>query len=99
MKLCLANTFVLTAFLLLTACNRTNDVAVGAGAGAEGGTAMNKEFVKPSDGALRKMLTPSQYEVTQHSATERPFSGEYDKFFNPGIYVDVVSGNPLFNSL
>ncbi|MBF0780287.1 MULTISPECIES: peptide-methionine (R)-S-oxide reductase MsrB [unclassified Granulicatella] len=48
---------------------------------------------------LKERLTPIQYEVTQNSATERPFSGEYDDFFEAGIYVDVVSGEPLFSSL
>ena len=43
-------------------------------------------------------LTPMQYAVTQENATERPFTGEYDKMFDPGIYVDVVSGEPLFLS-
>ena len=45
-----------------------------------------------------KRLTPLQYEVTQNEATERPFSGEYDDFYEKGIYVDVVSGEPLFSS-
>ena len=48
--------------------------------------------------ALKQRLTEIQYEVTQNEATERPFSGEYDKFFEEGIYVDVVSGEPLFSS-
>ena len=48
--------------------------------------------------ALKKRLTEIQYEVTQNEATERPFSGEYDEFFEEGIYVDVVSGEPLFSS-
>lgn len=48
---------------------------------------------------LKDQLTPLQYEVTQHAATERPFSGKYDQFNQPGIYVDVVSGEPLFSSL
>ena len=43
-------------------------------------------------------LTPEQFRVTQKSGTERPFTGEYDKHFEPGIYVDVVSGEPLFAS-
>lgn len=43
-------------------------------------------------------LTPEQYRVTQQSGTERAFSGEYDHHFEPGIYVDVVSGEPLFAS-
>ena len=41
----------------------------------------------------------ASYEVTQHAATEPPFSGEYEDFFEKGIYVDVVSGEPLFSSL
>lgn len=44
-------------------------------------------------------LTPLQYAVTQENATEPPFTGEYDQFDQPGIYVDVVSGEPLFCSL
>ena len=43
-------------------------------------------------------LTPEQFRVTQKSGTERPFTGEYDKHFESGIYVDVVSGEPLFAS-
>ena len=48
---------------------------------------------------LRSRLTPTQYAVTQDAATERPFTGRYDHFDQPGIYVDVVSGEPLFSSL
>ena len=48
--------------------------------------------------ALKQRLTEIQYEVTQNEATERPFSGEYDEFFEEGIYVDVGSGEPLFSS-
>lgn len=48
--------------------------------------------------ALKQRLTEIQYEVTQNEATERPFSGEYDEFYEEGIYVDVVSGEPLFSS-
>ena len=47
---------------------------------------------------LKKRLTEIQYEVTQNEATERPFSGEYDDFYEAGIYVDIVSGEPLFSS-
>ncbi len=49
--------------------------------------------------ALKKRLTPMQYAVTQNAATEPAFSGKYDDFFEKGIYVDVVSGEPLFSSL
>lgn len=47
---------------------------------------------------LRKKLTDIQYEVTQESGTEMPFSSEYDDFYENGIYVDIVSGEPLFSS-
>lgn len=47
---------------------------------------------------LKKKLTPIQFEVTQNDATERPGTGEYDQFFEDGIFVDVVSGEPLFSS-
>lgn len=47
---------------------------------------------------LKQRLTPEQYAVTQHAATEAPFSGQYDEFYQDGIYVDVVSGEPLFSS-
>lgn len=48
---------------------------------------------------LKKQLSPIQYAVTQKAATERPFTGKYNHFDQPGIYVDVVSGEPLFSSL
>ncbi len=47
---------------------------------------------------LRARLTPLQWEVTQHGATERPFTNEYDHEFRPGIYVDITDGTPLFLS-
>lgn len=47
---------------------------------------------------LKKRLTPEQYAVTQEAATERPFTGKYDNFWQDGIFVDVVSGEPLFSS-
>lgn len=43
-------------------------------------------------------LTPEQFRVTQQNGTERPYTGEYDDHFEPGLYVDVVSGEPLFAS-
>lgn len=48
---------------------------------------------------LRNRLGDLAYEVTQNAATEPAFTGKYDKFFEKGIYVDVVSGEPLFSSL
>jgi methionine-R-sulfoxide reductase len=56
-------------------------------------------FHKPSDAELRRTLTPLQYQVTQHDATERPFQNAYWDNHRAGIYVDVVSGEPLFSSL
>jgi methionine-R-sulfoxide reductase len=56
-------------------------------------------YTKPSDKELRERLTPQQYEVTQHEATERPFQNEYWDHKEPGLYVDIVSGEPLFSSL
>jgi peptide-methionine (R)-S-oxide reductase len=53
-------------------------------------------YAKTEDALAR--LTPEQYRVTQESGTERPFTGEYDAHYEPGIYVDVVSGEPLFAS-
>jgi len=56
-------------------------------------------FHKPSDADLQHSLTPLQYDVTQHASTERPFHNEYWHNEQEGIYVDVVSGEPLFSSL
>ncbi|MEG1370665.1 MAG: peptide-methionine (R)-S-oxide reductase, partial [Carnobacterium sp.] len=47
---------------------------------------------------LKQKLTDIQYEVTQNNGTERPFTGEYDDFYENGLYVDIVSGEPLFTS-
>jgi methionine-R-sulfoxide reductase len=58
-----------------------------------------KTYQKPSDEELRKKLTRDQYVVTQHAGTEPPFRNEYWDNHEPGIYVDVVSGEPLFSSL
>jgi methionine-R-sulfoxide reductase len=61
--------------------------------------AAQRAYVKPNDSELKKKLTPLQYEVTQHEATETPFHNQYWDNHEPGIYVDVVSGEPLFSSL
>jgi len=58
-----------------------------------------REYQKPDDGTLRKKLTSLQYEVTQKNGTERAFQNEYWNNKKAGIYVDVVSGEPLFSSL
>jgi len=56
-------------------------------------------YTKPSEEDLKNNLTEIQYQVTQESATERPFTGEYWDFYGKGIYVDIVTGEPLFSSL
>jgi len=56
-------------------------------------------FTKPDAAELKRRLDPEQYAVTQEDATERPFHNKYWDHHEPGIYVDVVSGEPLFSSL
>lgn len=58
----------------------------------------NDKWNKPSDEVLKDKLTPLQYKVTQHEGTERPFKNEYWNLKEEGIYVDIVSGEPLFSS-
>lgn len=57
-----------------------------------------KRYANYDKNALKNTLTKSQYDITQKAGTERAFSHEYDHLFAPGIYVDVVSGEPLFLS-
>jgi len=73
---------------------------VGIRGGTTGSTLARMYTVKPkpSDAELRQTLTPLQYEVTQHEATERPFQNSFWDNHEDGIYVDVVSGEPLFSS-
>ena len=59
----------------------------------------HSKYRKPSDAELRERLTPLQYQVTQQDGTERPFDNTYWNEKREGIYVDVVSGEPLFSSL
>lgn len=61
-------------------------------------TSEASQFTKPSDDELRKKLTPLQYKVTQEEGTEPPFNNDYWDNKKEGIYVDVVSGEPLFSS-
>lgn len=53
-------------------------------------------YQKPDQEILKAKLTPEQYQVTQESATERPFHNAYDQTFEEGIYVDITTGEPLF---
>ena len=61
-------------------------------------TDTNRRYGKADDAALRRRLTPLQYDVTQNDATERPFQNRYWNNHRAGIYVDIVSGEPLFSS-
>ena len=70
------------------------EMAGGAATGVEQG-----KYTRPSDDELKARLTPLQYDVTQKEATERPFDNEYWDNKRDGIYVDIVSGQPLFSSL
>lgn len=65
---------------------------------ADGASRDFSKWVKPADGVLKHALTPIQYSVTQHEDTEMPFRNEYWDNHAAGIYVDVVSGEPLFSS-
>ena len=58
----------------------------------------SKIYKKPPKEELKKNLSEISYNVTQNNATERPYSSEYDKHNEEGIYVDIVTGEPLFSS-
>ncbi|MEM4408398.1 MAG: peptide-methionine (S)-S-oxide reductase MsrA [Candidatus Caldarchaeum sp.] len=64
-----------------------------------GKTQPRRNFTKPSEEELRNFLTPLQYKVTQEGGTEEPFNNAYWDNYKDGIYVDIVSGEPLFSSL
>jgi methionine-R-sulfoxide reductase len=61
--------------------------------------ASNTAWKRPSDDELKKKLTPLQFNVTRHNDTEFPFRNEYWDNHEDGIYVDIISGEPLFSSL
>ncbi len=83
--------------LLAVALAVTPILALSATAGAQAG--MVRAYVKPADAVLRQKLTSLQYKVTQHDATEMPYNNTYWNNHAAGIYVDVVSGEPLFSSM
>ena len=61
-------------------------------------TVNEQTFTKPSDEQLKKQLSPIQYDVTQHEGTEHPYKNEYWDNKAEGVYVDIVSNEPLFSS-
>ena len=102
MRFSFAGTFAvgtILALLCVTPACAQSKPADAAPAAASKSPSSGNAFVKPSDSELKKKLTPLQFEVTQHEATETPFRNQYWDNHEPGIYVDVVSGEPLFSSL
>jgi len=95
-----------TLALIMAACGQApanggqNQAAQNGNQSGSMGKGWNKmNFKKPADETLRKELTPEQYNVTQKEGTEMAFHNEYWDNHKDGIYVDVVSGEPLFSSL
>ncbi|HWA72130.1 MAG TPA: bifunctional methionine sulfoxide reductase B/A protein [Polyangiaceae bacterium] len=100
------------ATLLVAACSRpsvsaeSRDVAAAAGKGfnaadtsaKKGVAAMKRTYTKPSDDELRKRLSPLEFEVARHDATEPPFRNAFWNNHEEGLYVDIASGEPLFSS-
>lgn len=90
---------VLTMFYLSIANAEKTEQADVRGYSASVSTAKWRTFVKPSKEELKKKLTPMQYHVTQENGTEPAFQNEYAENKKEGIYVDIVSGEPLYSSL
>lgn len=59
---------------------------------------MSRKYIKPEDKDIREKLSDLEYRVTQENGTEAPYSHKYNNEFDEGIYVDIVSGEPLFSS-
>lgn len=87
--------------------SRTGQTAASADAGARAAAAdaeeaseaiASRSYAAPDDAELRRSLSDEQYRVVRENATERPFTSPYDRLFEPGVYVDVTSGEPLFAS-
>ncbi len=80
-------------YLLLAGCAMVHVTAANAG-----NLASDPDWRRPPDSELKQRLTPLQYEVVRKNSTERPFHNTWWDNHAPGIYVDVVSGEPLFSS-
>ena len=96
---------LLPAFIALPACSQKPETAVKTAAETSPVTTAKdaandpwRTYVKPSKEELKKKLTPMQYKVTQEEGTEPPYKNEYADNKKEGIYVDIVSGEPLFSS-
>ena len=89
---------VLMMFSISIANAEKSEQATSKGSSAIASTEKWRTFVKPSQEELKKKLTPIQYKVTQKNDTEPAFKNEYWNNERDGIYVDIVSGEPLFSS-
>jgi peptide-methionine (R)-S-oxide reductase len=90
------------AALLANGCSQAQSQSAATGQTTPPAASTNStmdKFQKPSAAELKQKLTPMQFEVTQHAGTEPPFHNAYWDNKKPGIYVDIVSGQPLFSSL
>lgn len=90
-------TLCVVGALMIAACSRLPNDARAATPAALAQLG-NGEYARPADDVLRERLTPLQYKVTQRSGTERPYRNEYWDNKESGLYVDIVSGEPLFSS-
>lgn len=86
------------AIFFLTACMPTQNPKPIQTQFGSGSHRAWQTFVKPSESELREKLTIEQYDVTQHEGTEPPFNNAYWNNHEEGMYVDIVSGEPLFSS-
>jgi peptide methionine sulfoxide reductase msrA/msrB len=100
-------TFALTTLSLLGACHRSEGVpttsadtelARARSAAVLSGPSSKRVYTKPAQAELEKRLTPMQYDVTQREGTEPPFQNSFWNNHEAGLYVDIVSGEPLFSS-
>lgn len=89
----------ISVLLACAACRASSSSAASVEAPAKVAAAPSGAYPKPSVDELKKKLTPLEFEVTQNDATEPPFHNTYWDNHEPGIYVDIVSGEPLFSSL
>lgn len=76
-----------SVIILLVACSANSEVKT-----------VSSTYIKPDNAILKQKLTPLQYQVTQQDGTERPFANQYWDNKKDGIYVDIVSQEPLFSS-
>lgn len=86
------------SFSTLSIANDSSPIQKDITYGSEDMTTQQMKYKKPNDEVIRQKLTELQYEVTQNDGTESPFDNEYWNEKREGIYVDIVSGEPLFSS-